>query len=68
MREARTSRKRKSRPRRACKGSELRHKTSSIENGIFLYSEDGFGEGVGSVHYPNIKQWREGVKKEQEKG
>ena len=23
---------------------------------------------VGGVHYPNIKQWREGVKKEQVKG
>ena len=37
-------------------------------SGIFLHSEDGFGEGVGSVHYPNIKQWKESVKKEQVKG
>ena len=43
-RETEDRQKRKNRPSWACKGSELRHKTSSIENGFFLHSENGFGE------------------------
>ena len=64
----RKAEKRKNRPRRACKDDAFGHKTSSIENRIFIHSKVSLERAVGSVHCLNIKQWKEGVKKEQVKG
>ena len=40
----------------------------TMENGIFFRSKVSLERAVGSVHCLNIKQWKEGVKKEQVKG
>ena len=64
----RKGRKRKSRPRWACKGSALEHRISSIGSEIFSHSEDGLEGAEGSAHNPNINQQNGDVKKEQVKG
>ena len=64
----RKGRKRKSRPRWACKGSALEHRISSIGSEIFSHSEDGLEGAEGSAHSQNINQQNGDVKKEQVKG
>ena len=59
--------KRKSRPRRACKGSALKSGMASVEKRIFL-RWTGLERAEGSAHNPNIEQKKAGVKKEQVKG
>ena len=39
-----------------------------MESRIFLHSKVSLEKAKSSGHNPNIKQWREGVKKEQVKG
>ena len=63
---AESRQKKKSRPIRACKGSVLKSGMASVEKRIFL-RWTGLERTEGSVHCPNIKQWKEGVKKEQVK-
>jgi len=53
---ARKGRKGKSRPRRACKDDAFGHKTSSIENRIFIHSKVNLERAVGSAHFRNIRQ------------
>ena len=44
---AKERQKKKKRPSRACKGSALKHRMTSMEKDVFLHAEDGVGENLG---------------------